>query len=72
MKLNGQPTIILYSWGVTFRTGVCPSCDETQKIYGLYNTRTKEIKLSREGFGRWPPAIPEAYSEAIVLLKRTV
>lgn len=67
-QLIGQPTIIIYSWNVTFRIKMSPAWDETQNVYGLYNTRTKELKLSRDGFKKWNPAIPEPYSKAIVLL----
>lgn len=68
-KLKGQPTIILFKYEVTYKMEFAPEKSRTERLYGLYNSRSREFIVSDEYFGRWNENIPKIYSEVMTLIK---
>ena len=68
-RLKGQPTIILFTYEATYKMEFAPEKSRTERLYGLYNARSREFIVSDEYFGRWDKNIPEIYSEVITLIK---
>ena len=68
-RLKGQPTIILFTYEATYKMEFAPEKSRTERLYGLYNARSREFIVSDEYFGRWDKNIPKIYSEVITLIK---
>lgn len=68
-RLKGQPTIILFTYEATYKMEFAPEKSRTERLYGLYNARSREFIVSDEYFGPWDKNIPEIYSEVITLIK---
>ena len=68
-RLKGQPTIILFTYEATYKMEFAPEKSRTERLYGLYNSRSREFIVSDEYFGRWDKNIPRIYSEVITLIK---
>lgn len=68
-RLKGQPTIIIFTYEATYKMEFAPEKSRTERLYGLYNSRSREFIVSDEYFGRWDKNIPEIYSEVITLIK---
>ena len=68
-RLKGQPTIILFTYEATYKMEFAPEKSRAERLYGLYNARSREFIVSDEYFGRWDKNIPEIYSEVITLIK---
>lgn len=68
-RLKGQPTIILFKYEATYKMEFAPERSRTERLYGLYNARSREFIVSDEYFGRWDKNIPKIYSEVITLIK---
>ena len=68
-RLKGQPTIIIFTYEATYKMEFAPENSRTERLYGLYNSRSREFIVSDEYFGRWDKNIPEIYSEVITLIK---
>ena len=68
-RLKGQPTIILFTYEATYKMEFAPENSRTERLYGLYNSRSREFIVSDEYFGRWDKNIPKIYSEVITLIK---
>ena len=68
-RLKGQPTIILFTYEATYKMEFAPEKSRTERLYGLYNARSREFIVSEEYFGRWDKNIPKIYSEVITLIK---
>lgn len=68
-RLKGQPTIILFKYEATYKMEFAPEKSRTERLYGLYNARSREFVVSDEYFGRWDKNIPKIYSEVITLIK---
>ena len=68
-RLKGQPTIILFTYEATYKMEFAPENSRSERLYGLYNSRSREFIVSDEYFGRWDKNIPKIYSEVITLIK---
>lgn len=66
-RLEGQPTIILYSFDVKYTTEFYPEDVMTERLYGLYNARSKEFVVDSEVFFFKDERIPKIYGEVICL-----
>ena len=66
-RLEGQPTIILYSFDVKYTTEFDPEDVMTERLYGLYNARSKEFVVDSEVFFFTDERIPKIYGEVICL-----
>ena len=66
-RLKGQPTIILYSFDVKHTTEFDPKDVMTERLYGLYNARSKEFVVDSEVFFFKDERIPKIYGEVICL-----
>ena len=56
-RLKGQPTIILFTYEATYKMEFAPEKSRTERLYGLYNSRSREFIVSDEYFGRWDKGI---------------
>lgn len=68
-RLKSQPTIILFKYEATYKMEFAPEKSRTERLYGLYNSRSREFIVSDEYFSRWDKNIPKIYSEVITLIK---
>ena len=68
-RLKGQPTIILYSYEATYKMEFATEKSMTERLYGLYNARSREFILSDEHFSHWNENIPKIYNEMLMLIK---
>lgn len=68
-RLKGQPTIILYSFDVKHTTEFGPKGVMTERLYGLYNARSKEFVVDREVFFFKDESIPKIYGEVLWMAK---
>ena len=66
-RLKGQPTIILYSFDVKHTTEFGPKGIMTERLYGLYNARSKEFVIDSEVFFFKDESIPKVYGEVMWL-----
>ena len=66
-RLKGQPTIILYSFDVKYNTEFKPEESIEERLFGLYNARSKEFVVDSEVFFFKDEPIPKIYGEVICL-----
>lgn len=68
-RLNGQPTIILYSFDVKYNSEFSPEKIMKERLCGLYNARSKEFVVDDGMLRFWDENIPKIYGEVMWLKK---
>ena len=66
-RLKGQPTIILYSFDVKYTSEFNSEKIMEERLYGLYNARSKEFVVDDSMLRFWDENIPKIYGEIMWL-----